>query len=194
MSQSAAEPRLIVGLGNPGSRYADTPHNVGWLVVAALAGRCGVRLGPARRFKADLAQARIGGLPVVLMRPTDFMNNSGGPVKALLAYYKVGPAQLVVIHDELDIPPHTLRLKCGGGDNGHNGLRSIRTSLGTGDYCRVRVGVGRPVGRQDPADYLLSPWPAALRKDVETTVEYAADAVETLVLSGLTTAQNQFNR
>lgn len=194
MSQDAASAWLVVGLGNPGPRYADTPHNVGWLVIDVLAGRCGVRLGAARRVRAELAQARIAGQPVVLVKPGDYMNNSGGPVKALLSYYRIGPERLVVVHDELDIPPLALRLKHGGGDNGHNGLRSIRGSLGTGDYYRVRVGVGRPVGRQDPADYLLKPWPAVLRKEVPTTVERAADAVEALLAQGLAAAQNSFNR
>lgn len=193
MSRDAATPWLIAGLGNPGPRYADTPHNVGWLVIDELAERCGVRLGAARRAKATVAQARIAGYPVVLLKPGDFMNNSGGPTKALLTYYHAAPDRLIVIHDELDIPPHALRLKFGGGDNGHNGLRSLRSSLGSGEYYRVRVGVGRPVGRQDPADYLLSPWPSALRKDVPATVARAADAVEKLVGEGLAAAQNTFN-
>jgi PTH1 family peptidyl-tRNA hydrolase len=194
MSRDAATPWLIVGLGNPGPRYADTPHNIGWLVIDELARACDVRLGSARRVKADMAQARLEGHPVVLVKPTDYMNNSGGPTRALLTYYRATPERLIVIHDELDIPPHTLRLKLGGGDNGHNGLRSIRASLGTGDYYRVRVGVGRPVGRQDPADYLLKPWPAVLRKDLPTTVARAADATRALVGHGLAQAQNAFNQ
>lgn len=194
MSRDPATPWLIVGLGNPGPRYADTPHNVGWLVIDVLADRCGVRLGSARRVKADVAQARIEGHPVVLVKPGDFMNNSGGPTSALLHYYRTGPDRLIAVHDELDIDPHTLRLKFGGGDNGHNGLRSLRRSLGTGDYFRVRVGVGRPPGRQDPADYLLRPWPSALRKELPGTLERAADAVSTLIGSGLASAQNMFNR
>lgn len=194
MSPEAEAPWLVVGLGNPGPRYAETPHNVGWLVVDALAERSGARLTAARRVRAQVAQTRIGGERAVLAKPGDFMNNSGGPVKALLAYYRSAPERLVVIHDELDIPTHTLRLKFGGGDNGHNGLRSIRASLSTGDYYRVRIGVGRPPGRQDPADYLLRPWSSALRKELPTTVERAADAVELLLSQGLAAAQNTYNK
>lgn len=193
MTEEQQEPWLVVGLGNPGPKYADTPHNVGWLVIDQLAARCGVRLRAAKRAKAETAQARVAGQPVVLAKPTDFMNNSGGPSKALLTYYGIGPDRLIVLHDELDLPAHSLRLKFGGGDNGHNGLRSLRTSLGSGDYYRVRVGVGRPVGRQDPADYLLRPYPAAVRKELPVTVEQAADATETLITAGLAQAQNTYN-
>ena len=194
MSREAATPWLIVGLGNPGPKYAMTPHNVGWLVIDELAERCGVRLGSARRARAEIAQARIHGHPVVLVKPADFMNNCGGPTKSLLGYYHADLDHLVVIHDELDIQPHTLRLKFGGGDNGHNGLRSLRSSLGSGDYFRVRVGVGRPAGRQDPADYLLRPMPAPVRTEVAVTVGQAADAVEALLERGLAAAQNEYNR
>jgi PTH1 family peptidyl-tRNA hydrolase len=187
------DPWLVVGLGNPGPKYADTPHNVGWPVIDRLAERCGVRLGSAKRAKAAAAQARLAGHPVVLVKPTDYMNNSGGPTKALLTYYGTGLDRLIVVHDELDLPAHALRLKFGGGDNGHNGLRSLRNSLGTGDYYRVRVGVGRPPGRQDPAEYLLRPAPAALRAELPLTVERAADAVETLIAKGLAEAQNTYN-
>lgn len=193
MSRESARPWLVVGLGNPGPKYADTPHNVGWLVVDELAGRSGSRLGSARRAKAQVAAVRMSGHPVLLVKPTDFMNNSGGPTKALLSYYHSPPDRLVVVHDELDLAPNALRLKFGGGDNGHNGLRSLRSSLGSGDYYRVRVGVGRPIGRQDPVDYLLRPMPAALRADLPVTIARAADAVEMLIGSGLAAAQNSFN-
>ncbi len=193
MSREAATPWLVVGLGNPGAKYADTPHNVGWLVVDELARRCGSRLGMARRTKAAIAQVRIAGHPVVLAKPLDYMNNSGGPTRALLTYYHTGLDRLLVVHDELDLAPHALRLKFGGGDNGHNGLRSLRSSLGTGDYYRVRIGVGRPLGRQDPAEYLLRPSPSALRADLPVTVARAADAVEMLIDAGLAAAQNSFN-
>jgi PTH1 family peptidyl-tRNA hydrolase len=187
------QPWLVVGLGNPGPKYADSPHNVGWRVIDDLAERCSVRLSSAKRAKAEAAQARVDGHPVVLVKPTDFMNNSGGPTKALLHYYGTTVERLVVIHDEIDIPAHTLRLKFGGGDNGHNGLRSLRSSLGTGDFYRIRVGVGRPPGRQDPVDYLLRPMPAALRIDMANTVARAADAVEVLIDRGLAQAQNTYN-
>jgi PTH1 family peptidyl-tRNA hydrolase len=186
-------PWLIVGLGNPGPKYADTPHNIGWRVIDDLAERCAVRLSSAKRAKAEAAQARLLGHPVVLIKPTDFMNNSGGPTKALLQYFGASVERLVVVHDEIDLPAHALRLKFGGGDNGHNGLRSLRSSLGTGDFYRVRVGVGRPQGRQDPADYLLRPMPAALRTDMANTVARAAAAVEVLIDRGLAEAQNTYN-
>ncbi len=193
MTAERTDPWLIVGLGNPGPKYADTPHNVGWHVIDVLARRCGVRLGAAKRAKAAVAQARLAGVPVVLVKPVDYMNNSGGPTKALLTYYGTALDRLVVVHDELDLPAHALRLKSGGGDNGHNGLRSLRSSLGSGDFYRVRIGVGRPPGRQDPAEYLLRPAPAAIRSELPTTVERAADAVETLIARGLAEAQNLYN-
>jgi len=193
VSRDAATPWVVVGLGNPGPKYAATPHNLGWLVIDELVRRAGTQLGAARRAKAELAQVRIDGAPVVLVKPLDFMNNSGGPTKSLLAYYTTTVERLVVVHDEIDLPMHVLRLKFGGGDNGHNGLRSLRSSLGTGDYYRVRVGVGRPPGRQDPADFLLRPMPSALRADLTTTVDRAADAVEALIGKGLADAQNAFN-
>jgi PTH1 family peptidyl-tRNA hydrolase len=193
MNRIADTPWVVVGLGNPGPKYADTPHNVGWLVVDELAGRAGRPFGAARRAKAATCHVRLAGAPAVLVKPLDFMNNSGGPAKAVMAYYKSGLDRLVVIHDEIDLDPHVLRLKLGGGDNGHNGLRSLRASLGSGDFLRVRVGVGRGPGRQDPAAYLLKPFPAALRKELPFTVPRAADAVEALIADGLAAAQNQFN-
>jgi PTH1 family peptidyl-tRNA hydrolase len=193
VTEGRTDPWLVVGLGNPGPKYAETPHNVGWHVIDVLARRCGVRLGAAKRAKASVAQARLAGVPVVLVKPADYMNNSGGPTKALLTYYGITHDRLVVVHDELDLPAHALRLKFGGGDNGHNGLRSLRSSLGSGDFFRVRIGVGRPPGRQDPAEYLLRPAPAAVRSELPTTVERAADAVETLIARGLAEAQNTYN-
>lgn len=194
MSEPEVGPRLVVGLGNPGRKYEWTPHNIGWLVIDELAERAGVRLGPARRAKAELAHARVAGEPVVLVKPLDFMNNSGGPVQALLRYYKVDPDRLIVVHDELDIAPHSLRLKFGGGDNGHNGLRSLRRSLGTGDYYRVRVGVGRPPPPQDPVAYLLRPYSREFRAELPQTLDRAADAVTELISRGLAAAQNAFNQ
>jgi peptidyl-tRNA hydrolase, PTH1 family len=186
----------VVGLGNPGPDYAATRHNVGAMVVGLLAERHSARLAAHRRTRCDVADVRIGALPgtrVVLARPRTFMNTSGGPVVALVDYYDVTVEQLVVVHDELDLPFESLRLKRGGGDNGHNGLRSLRQSLGTGDFLRVRVGIGRPPGRMNPADFVLRPYAAEERRHLPHVVETAADAAEALVLHGLERAQNDFN-
>lgn len=160
------------------------------------AGRRPPALSAHRRVRADTAEVRVGPLPgvrTVVARPRSFMNTSGGPVAALVDYFDVPLEQVVVVHDELDLPFESLRLKRGGGDNGHNGLRSIRQALGTGDFLRVRVGIGRPPGRQDPADFVLRPFTAAERDHLDLVVERAADAAEALVLSGLERAQNDFN-
>ena len=190
---------LVVGLGNPGPTYASHRHNVGYLVVEELGRRLGARFSAARGMRAEVAEGRLG-LPgadaerLVLARSRTFMNESGGPVAKLLAYYKLPSSQLVVVHDELDIDPGQLRLKRGGGDNGHNGLRSIRSSLGgNGDFYRVRFGVGRPPGRQDPADFVLSSFPASRREELALEVGRAADAVESLVQVGLERTQSAFN-
>lgn len=190
---------LVVGLGNPGPTYATHRHNVGCLVVDELARRLDTRFSAARGMRAETAEGRLGhpgteADRLVLAKSRTFMNESGGPVSKLLAYYKLEPDQLIVIHDELDLDPGQLRVKRGGGDNGHNGLRSIRTSLGgSGDFYRVRFGVGRPPGRQDPADFVLSSFPANQREDVALEVARAADAVESLVQVGLEKTQSQFN-
>ncbi|MEQ4203840.1 aminoacyl-tRNA hydrolase [Actinopolymorpha sp. B9G3] len=187
---------LVVGLGNPGPTYAAHRHNVGHLVVDLLAERMGGTFRPHPRGRADILEGRLGGLPglrVVLAKPRSYMNTSGGPVAGLGAFYKLDPARLVVVHDELDIPYSTLRLKFGGGDNGHNGLRSIRRSIGTGEFFRVRCGIGRPPGRQDAASFVLSPFSSAERKELALFVERAGDAVETLTLEGLEKAQNAFH-
>jgi peptidyl-tRNA hydrolase, PTH1 family len=187
---------LVVGLGNPGPTYAAHRHNIGHLVVDLLADRMGAKFRPHPRGRADVLEGRLGGFPgvrVVLAKPRSYMNESGGPVASLGAFYKLDPAQMIVVHDELDIPYGALRLKFGGGDNGHNGLRSIRRSLGTGDFLRVRCGIGRPPGRQDPADFVLSPFASVERKDLPLFVERAGDAVETLALEGLERAQNLYH-
>ena len=189
---------LVVGLGNPGPDYAGTRHNVGYLVADELARRMG---SPFRAHKSGRAEVVEGPLTppgqpgprVVLARPRGYMNESGGPVKALASFYKVPTDRIVAVHDELDIPFGTLRVKLGGGDNGHNGLRSLRSSLGAGDFYRVRVGVGRPPGRQDPADFVLSNYSAAERKELVFQVDRAADAVESLLAVGLERTQGQFN-
>ena len=186
-------PWLVVGLGNPGPDYAATRHNVGYLVVEELADRARGRFAKHKRAHAQVAEERLQGHRAVLAKPSTYMNESGGPVKSLLDFYKVPMERLVVIHDELDIPFNTLRLKLGGGDNGHNGLRSIRRSTDSGEFYRVRVGVGRPPGRQDPADFVLKPWSSAERKELPLLVSDAADAVEMLLHEGLERAQNRYN-
>jgi len=186
-------PWLVVGLGNPGPEYAATRHNVGYLVVEELAERARGRFAKHKRAHAQVAEERLQGHRAVLAKPSTYMNESGGPVKGLLDFYKVPMERLVVVHDELDIAFNTLRLKLGGGDNGHNGLRSIRRSTDSGEFYRVRVGVGRPPGRQDPADFVLKPWSSTERKEIPMLVSDAADAVEMLIHEGLERAQNRFN-
>ena len=194
---------LVVGLGNPGPAYAWHRHNVGYLVADELAGRARASFTAPRGMRADVCETRLaasgmGGVGadaqrVVLLKPRTYMNDSGSAVQKACAYYGVDPGHLVAVHDELDLDFGQLRLKCGGGDNGHNGLRSLRQALGTGDFHRVRIGIGRPPGRQEPADFVLSPFPASLREDVGVEVGRAADAVEALLREGLPAAQNRFN-
>lgn len=183
---------LVVGLGNPGPSYAGNRHNVGFMVLDLLAERAGARW-KAHKGRADVVEGRTAGEPAVLCKPKTYMNLSGGPVASLRDFFKVDTDRIVVVHDELDIPYGTLRLKRGGGDNGHNGLRSITTSIGSKDYLRVRVGIGRPPGRQDPADYVLKDFPAAERKELGFHVDRAADAVEALLTGPLDAAQNVFH-
>jgi PTH1 family peptidyl-tRNA hydrolase len=187
---------LVVGLGNPGPSYAANRHNVGHMVLDVLAGRVGGSFKAHRRARSDVLEGRLGGVPgqrVVLAEPRAYVNESGGPVSALLGYYDIRPGRMVVVHDELDIPYGTLRVKFGGGDNGHNGLKSIRRSIGTGDYHRVRFGIGRPPGRQDPAAFVLRDFSTAERKELDWAVDRAADCVESLVCEGLERTQNQYN-
>jgi peptidyl-tRNA hydrolase, PTH1 family len=189
------EPYLVVGLGNPGPAYRGNRHNVGFLVLDVLAGRLGARF-KAHKGRADVVEGRLGAPPsprVVLAKPKSYMNLSGGPVASLRDFFKVPVEQIVVVHDELDLPYGSLRLKRGGGDNGHNGLRSVTQSLSSREYLRVRFGIGRPPGRMDPADYVLRDFSAVERKDLDFHVDRAADAVEVLVREGLEAAQNRFN-
>ncbi|WP_139982156.1 aminoacyl-tRNA hydrolase [Nocardioides litoris] len=193
-----AEVWLVVGLGNPGKEYAGHRHNIGYLVVDELSRRLGTPLRAHKTGRAEVAEARLGppgsdGPRVVLARPRSYMNEVGGPVKALATFYKVPPARVVAIHDELDIDFGTLRCKLGGGDNGHNGLKSLRSSFGTGDFYRVRAGIGRPPGRQDVADFVLSNYNGTERKELPFQVDTAADAVESLVLEGLEKTQQRYN-
>ncbi|MCK9794817.1 aminoacyl-tRNA hydrolase [Isoptericola sp. 4D.3] len=193
-------PWLVIGLGNPGPKYAGNRHNVGQMVLDLLAERTGARFSRHARAQAVVAETRLGVLPggrpgprVVLAKPTTYMNTSGGPVAGLVKYYGVDPAQLVVVHDEVDIPFDTIKLKTGGGEGGHNGLRDISKALGTKDYVRVRVGVGRPPGRTDTADHVLKDFSATERKDLPILVDDAADAVEMVLVEGLLAAQGKFH-
>jgi PTH1 family peptidyl-tRNA hydrolase len=186
---------LVVGLGNPGPEYLANRHNIGFLVVDVLADRVRGSF-KAHKARAEVVEARLGGpggTPVILARPRSYMNESGGPVAGLAQYYDIAPDRIVAIHDELDLPFAVLRLKLGGGDNGHNGLKSMRRSLGTGDFHRLRFGIGRPPGRMDPATFVLRDFSAAERKDLDLETDRAADAVEMLITDGLERAQNAFN-
>ena len=189
---------LVVGLGNPGPSYSGHRHNVGYLVADELAGRMGSPFKAHKSGRADVVEGRLTppGAPgprVVLMRARSYMNESGGPVSTIAKFYGVKPDHVVAIHDELDIPFGTLRLKFGGGDNGHNGLRSLRSSLGTGDFYRVRAGIGRPPGRQPVPDFVLSNYSSTERAEIPFQVGDAADAVVTLLTEGLDKAQSRFN-
>jgi PTH1 family peptidyl-tRNA hydrolase len=161
------------------------------MAVDEIAARCGVKLGKHKRAVAEVAETHLAGTKVVLVKPMSFMNTSGGPVKALADFYKVDNDHIVVLHDELDIAPGTIRVKRGGGDNGHNGLKSIRSALGTGEWFRVRLGIGRPQGRQDPADFVLRAF--SPKEESGLLAVLGADAAETLVRDGLEAAQNAFN-
>ena len=183
---------LVAGLGNPGPGYAGNRHNAGFMVADALAGRVGA--GFRRdRSRAQAATGQLAGLAVIVAKPMAFMNLTGSPLAALAGYYKIPADRIVVIHDDLDLPFGTVRLKHGGGDGGHNGLRSVTRALGTREYNRVRVGIGRPAGRQDPADYVLSNFGSAERTELPLVIELAADAVEALLRSGMAAAQNQIH-
>jgi peptidyl-tRNA hydrolase, PTH1 family len=198
MTNDPAEAWLVVGLGNPGPSYAGHRHNVGYLVTDELADRMGAPFRAHKSGRADVVEGRFGppgsdGPRVVLMRARTYMNESGGAVSTLAKFYKVPPERIVAVHDELDLPFDSLRVKLGGGDNGHNGVRSLRGSLGTGDFHRVRIGVGRPPGHQQVADFVLSDYSTAERKAVPLQVTTAADAVESLVRDGLERTQSRFN-
>jgi peptidyl-tRNA hydrolase, PTH1 family len=186
---------LVVGLGNPGPSYAGHRHNIGYLVADELAARMSAPFRAHKSGRAEVVEGRlsIGGPRVVLARARCYMNESGGPVKALATFYKVEPDHIIAIHDELDIAFGTLRVKIGGGDNGHNGLRSMRSSLGTGDFYRVRAGIGRPPGRQDVADFVLSNYSSTEKKEIPFQIGDAADAVESLITDGLEKTQSRFN-
>jgi PTH1 family peptidyl-tRNA hydrolase len=190
-----SEPWLVVGLGNPGTEYTRNRHNVGFMIIDLLAGRIGVTFGRARRAVAQVAEGHLGpgGPKLILIKPMTYMNLSGGPVATLAQFYKIPVERIIAVHDELDIPYGQLRMKVGGGEGGHNGLRSMSKSLGTKDYLRVRFGIGRPPGRQDPADYVLSDFSATERKELELFLDRAADGVEDVITKGLAWAQNSYH-
>ena len=194
---AAGEPRvglrIIVGLGNPGPTYAGNRHNLGAIVVDTLAEQLSERFKSGARNRADVVETRIAGNRVVLVKPRSYMNESGGAVSTVLKFFKVEPAQLIVVHDELDIPFDSIRLKVGGGNGGHNGIRDIDRALGTKEYARVRVGIGRPPGRMEVADFVLRDFAPAERKELPLVRDRAADAVVTLIKDGLEAAQNAFH-
>jgi peptidyl-tRNA hydrolase, PTH1 family len=189
----AQEPWLIVGLGNPGPQYAGNRHNAGFMVLDLLAARIGGRF-KAHKHRADVVEGRVADQRAILTKPKTYMNESGGPVAAIRSFFGVPLDHVVVVHDELDLDVGVVRLKFDGGDNGHNGLRSVTKSLGSKDYLRVRIGVGRPPGRMDPAAFVLTDVPAAAREDFRTQLEIAADAVESLLGHGLEATQNAFHQ
>jgi PTH1 family peptidyl-tRNA hydrolase len=186
-----AEPLLVVGLGNPGPNYAKTRHNLGFVVADLLAQRMGSAFKVHKRSGADIVTGRLAGTSIVLAKPRTYMNESGRQVAPLAKFYSVPPADIIVVHDEIDIEFGRIRLKLGGGEGGHNGVRSVATALGTKDFQRVRIGVGRPPGRTDPAAYVLENFTAAERAEVPTICEQAADATELLIELGLEPAQNR---
>ena len=187
---------LIIGLGNPGSEYEKTRHNVGAMVIRAMAESAHARFS-SHKARADVADYKLGqggGLPTLTLATLRcFMNESGGPTKALADFYKLHGDHIIVAHDELDIPYQTLRIKFGGGDNGHNGLKSITSALGTSDYYRLRVGIGRPPGSQDPADFVLKPFNSSERAELPDFLSRSISAIETIVAHGLERAQQDFN-
>ncbi|WP_066299069.1 aminoacyl-tRNA hydrolase [Arthrobacter luteolus] len=185
---------LVAGLGNPGPGYSRNRHNIGQMVLDEAAARMGARF-KTHKARAQVAEGRIslGGPRVVLAKPSTYMNLSGGPVSALARFYGIDPAQVIAVHDEIDIPFNTVKLKLGGGEGGHNGLRDISKALGTKDYLRVRVGVGRPPGRMDTADYVLKDFGITEAKELPFLISDAADALEILISEGLTAAQQKFH-
>ena len=181
---------LVFGLGNPGDQYAKTRHNIGQMVVDYLASNS--KYG-SHKSRTEIADIRLGGVAVTLAKSKLYMNESGAPIKALADFYKVPATNLIVIHDELDIPFNTIRIKQGGGDNGHNGLKDITMHFGGPDYFRVRMGIGRPAGPQDPADFVLKPFSSTEKKELDEFIARAAAAIERLIEKGLEAAQQEFN-
>jgi PTH1 family peptidyl-tRNA hydrolase len=187
---------LVVGLGNPGDEYAATRHNVGQMVIDHLARRHNVKLS-THKSRTYIAAYKLGvGIDahsVILAKSKSYMNETGGPIKALASFYSVEPAKIIVLHDELDIGYAAIRAKVAGGDNGHNGLKSLTSSLGTAEYFRIRLGIGRPMGTQDPADFVLKQFSKEEKKSLEEFIDRGADCVEFLIEKGLDLTQSKFN-
>lgn len=183
---------IVIGLGNPGAQYERTRHNIGAMVINQLAIQNNAKFSN-HKSRSDIAQFKLAGISVVAATLRCYMNESGGPTKGLTDYFKVKSDRLIVVHDELDIPFEAIRLKQGGGDNGHNGLKSITSVLGA-DYFRIRMGIGRPVGQQDPADFVLKPFSATEKKVLPDFVAKGASSIESLITQGLVDAQSSFNR
>jgi len=187
---------LVVGLGNPGDEYAATRHNVGQMVIDHLAKRHNVKLS-AHKSRSDIAAYKLGvgadAHSIILAKSKSYMNESGGPIKALANFYSIEPANVIVLHDELDIPYAAIRSKIAGGDNGHNGLKSLTSSFGTAEYFRVRLGIGRPMGQQDPADFVLKQFSKEEKKTLDEFIDRGADCVEFLIEKGLDLTQSKFN-
>ena len=187
---------LVVGLGNPGDEYAATRHNVGQMVIDHLAKRHNVKLS-THKSRTDIAAYKLGvgvdAHSVILAKSKSYMNESGGPIKALASFYSVEPSKIIVLHDELDIPYAAIRTKVAGGDNGHNGLKSLTSSFGTADYFRVRLGIGRPMGQQDPGDFVLKQFSKEEKKSIDEFIDRGADCVEFLIEKGLDLTQSKFN-
>jgi peptidyl-tRNA hydrolase, PTH1 family len=191
---------LVVGLGNPGREYAHHRHNIGFAVADLLADRIGARFGRHRRASALVAEGWLGqpggsqpAIRMVIAKPMTFMNLSGSAVASLAQFYKIEPGRIVAVHDELDLPFGQIRAKLGGGEGGHNGLRSMSAALGTKDYLRVRLGIGRPPGRRDPADFVLSEFTPSQRKELDLLVDRAADLAESIITRGLAWTQNAYH-
>ena len=187
---------LVVGLGNPGDQYAATRHNIGQMVIDELARRHSVKFS-SHKSRTDIAAFKLGvGIDahsVIIGKSKSFMNETGGPVKALANFYSVEPTKIIALHDELDIPFTAIRTKLAGGDNGHNGLKSMTSSFGTPDYYRIRLGIGRPMGQQDPADFVLKAFSKVEQKDLAEFIDRGADVVESLITKGLEATQSAFN-
>mgnify|MGYP000032063870 CR=1 FL=1 len=187
---------LVVGLGNPGPEYEATRHNIGQLVVDQLAKSNSAKWS-SHKSRCDIAEFKLGvGIDapsVIVAKSKSYMNESGGPIKALASFYSVEPTNIIVLHDELDIPYAAIRAKVAGGDNGHNGLKSLTSSFGTADYFRVRLGIGRPMGQQDPGDFVLKQISKEEKKDLAEFIDRGADCVEFLIEKGLDLTQSKFN-
>ena len=187
---------LVVGLGNPGDKYAATRHNVGQMVIDELVSRHNVKLS-SHKSRTHIAAFKLGvgvdAHPVIVAKSHSFMNETGGPIKALANFYSVEPQKIIALHDELDIPFAAIRTKIAGGDNGHNGLKSMTSAFGTAEYYRVRLGIGRPMGEQDPGDFVLKAFSKVEQKDLGEFIFRGADVVESLISDGLERTQTRYN-